>query len=149
MKQKIIGASSYGQFISDSKKLRAYMADIGAHDYYFSIYSTALDDEKIWKVCAWIEEQFPGADYYGCTSFANIINGQSSSDRIAVICTIAESASTRFKIMHYDSTKTPIEDFAEYLYKYIDQNSWIKAAEFIVASSLKHSRNVICEVASR
>ncbi|MCF0134335.1 MAG: diguanylate cyclase [Blautia sp.] len=149
MKQRIIDASGYKQFLFDAKELKAYMADAGAHAYYFSIYSTVLDDARIQQVCSWIEEQFPGADYYGCTSFVNIIRGHSNNEKIVVVCTLAESASTRFKVMHFDKTKIAIDDFAKYLYEYISENPWIRSAEFIVASSLNHSRNVLCDLASK
>ncbi|MBQ9438825.1 MAG: diguanylate cyclase, partial [Lachnospiraceae bacterium] len=97
----------------------------------FTIFTETMDREKIGEVCRLIEEVLPEANYFGCSTNGNIINGKLCSTPIGVTCTLFEYPSTKLEILQYHLTEETSHDVATSLIEEIDKRPWVSAVELL------------------
>ncbi|MCR5404966.1 MAG: diguanylate cyclase [Butyrivibrio sp.] len=112
--------------------LRTYFDTHTCYGMFIHIYTEIIDKEKIEKTLKRIDEVLPEADYVGCSSNGNILNGDFSGDSFALTCTFTEYESTRVKVLQYPMTEESQEEVSESLVKAVEDNPWVKGVEFLI-----------------
>lgn len=126
MKQYSFG---YGDGHSLRIKLKEFRTkNIPASRMLFFIYSEVLEGEAFAEVCAEIEEQFPGAEYFGCSTSGNIV-GCELAPSISVVCNVFEEDSTQFEVHAYPNCGTTTKITAERIAADAAQCPWLKVIE--------------------
>ena len=94
----------------------------------FGIYSDNLDREIIGEVCRAVEQIFPDAEYFACSTSGNIVDC-GFYPGITVICTVFERPTTQVRLFQYEINNDNVEEVAARLSAEIQKNPWIKAVE--------------------
>lgn len=97
----------------------------------FQILTDTLDKETINAICLEIESELPDADYFGCSTNGNIIDGAISSDSISIICTVFEYPSTKMEFFQYHLTSEASASVTADLLRKINERPWVKAVEIL------------------
>ena len=98
----------------------------------FHVFSDNLEIEKIRHVTSLIEFALPDAQYVGCTTSGNVMDGRLNKSHITVTCTIFEDSSTRIKVMQMPLTEETEPKVSETLADFVKENEWVKAIELLV-----------------
>lgn len=126
MKQFNFQYQSTPSFVQELKAFRAEQPE--ENHLLFGIYSDTLDREIVDEACNAIEQVFPEAEYYGCSTSGNIINS-GFQHGISIVCTVFEYPSTRVLLLQYEIDSGSVEETAAQLNAEIKRNPWIKAVE--------------------
>lgn len=124
---------------TDPVSFRARLRDFGnmcskagLDKYFLQIYSEDLVKDKIEKIGDIIEEEMPDAEYFGCSSSGNIVNGHFSGSRVTVMATVFEKKTTRFKVLQYSFTQDNYDEVSRELASEAEKNPWVKAIELYI-----------------
>ena len=132
MKQFQINFNDPFSFRSRLKDFGDMCRKAGMSKYFLQIYSEDLVKEKLEEIGSIIEEELPEAEYFGCSSSGNIVNGQFSGSRITVMATVFEKPTTNFKILQYSFTPDSYDSVRKYLEREVEDNPWVKALELYI-----------------
>lgn len=128
MKQYEIIYQNEADFIKELEDLKQKCNTAGASNLMFQIFSEILEEAVINRLCQMIEQIFPEAPYFGCSTSGNLINCQLSGE-IIVTATIFEYESSQFKIFQYDLHSKPVEWITETITKEAENSPWLRAIE--------------------
>ena len=124
---------------TDNESFRNRLRDFGAtcrkagmSKYFLQIFSEDLVKEKLEEIGNIIEEELPDAEYFGCSSSGNIVNGQFSGSRVTVMATVFEKPTTCFKVLQYSFTHDSYDTVRKELEKEVYNNPWVKALELYI-----------------
>ena len=127
---------SYKNDLSFRKALDAinrWCAANTAYQTVFRIYSEDMDLEHVKHVCDIIKEKMPDADYVGCSSHANILNGTLAKAKITMSCTVFEYKTTKVQILQCPFMEEDAKDAVDSLKKFCDANPWVSVVEMHAA----------------
>lgn len=113
-------------------ELRAYYDSNKYYGMFIHIYTEIIDKEKIEETLRQVEEVLPEADYVGCSSNGNILDGDFSGDSFALTCTFIEYESTKIKVLQFHLTEDSQEEVSKSLVKAVEDNPWVKGVEFLI-----------------
>jgi diguanylate cyclase (GGDEF)-like protein len=94
----------------------------------FQIYTEVLDDTTIDPLCQAIEQNFPDALYFGCSTSGNIVDCE-LSENVTVVCTIFEDPTTQIKLLQYDLHQQSVDSITKAIVDESKRNPWVKAVE--------------------
>lgn len=147
MKQFQIAYNDEKSFLMELKNFKKKCEEDGMSKIIFQIFSRILKKDAVDTICNTIEQVFPDVPYFGCSTSGNIMNCQVASEiSVAAIC--FEYESTRFRILQYDLSKTPVEEVTQHITTETEKNPWIKAMEMYF-SILDWSASQFCDGLSR
>ena len=114
------------------KKLRQYYDGQSFYGMLIHVYSSSIDRKKIDTIQSRIDELLPEAEYVGCSSNGNILNGDFCAEEFALSCTFLEKPSTKIKVLHFGLTEDTQRDVSEAVVRAVDENKWVKGVEFLI-----------------
>lgn len=129
------------------REIREYYDTNDFAGMFIHIYTEIMDRDVIEKVCRKLDEILPEAQYIGCSSNGNIINGDFSSDSLAMIANFFEYPSTQVRIVEYPMTSESQERVAKDIVRLVEENDWVKGVEFLVTIR-GMSMSVLCDTLS-
>ncbi len=97
----------------------------------FHIFSVTLDKSAVKNICRIINEEMPEAEYIGCTTNGNIMQGDLSLADISIILTVFEAPSTQLEVLQYPLTKENDIDVTNALIREVEARPWVKAVELL------------------
>ncbi len=112
--------------------IRRYYDENSFSGMLIHIYTEMNEKHKIDVTLEQIEKALPEAEYVGCSSNGNIVNGDFSGDSFALIATFFESESTRIKVMQHKLTEDTQESASAALVKAVSENEWVKGVEILL-----------------
>ena len=98
----------------------------------FTIYTEDPEFSAVSDICKCIDSILPDADYIGCSTNGNIVNGNRSDSMISVICTIFEFPTTNVRVLQYPLTNECADETADCIISEIDNEKWVSAVELHV-----------------
>ena len=98
---------------------------------FFHIFSVTLDKDAITDICDIIHEEMPDAEYIGCSTYGNILQGDLSPAEIAIVLTVFESPSTKIEVLQYPLTEENDIDVTNVLIREVEARPWVKAVELL------------------
>ena len=98
----------------------------------FTIYTEDPEYSAVSGIFECIDSILPDADYIGCSTNGNIVNGDRSDSNISVICTIFEFPSTSVKILQYPLTNECADETADSIIAEVEREKWVTAVEMLV-----------------
>ena len=132
MKQFQIAYRDDASLIKELAEIDRWRNSHPSYTTLFRIYSDDMDLAHIQHVCNLLDRHMPDAQYLGCTSHANLMNGALTKDRIILSCTVFEYETTQVSLMQLPFDQGTIEDAARKLKDYCDANPWVSAVEMHV-----------------
>lgn len=81
-----------------------------------------------------LDKKLPGADYVGCTTNSNILDGRQSDADTIIVCTIFEDPTTIIKTYQLDLTGKTVDDLIRFTENTRDGMPWMRAIEMLVSS---------------
>ncbi|MCR5054917.1 MAG: diguanylate cyclase [Lachnospiraceae bacterium] len=112
--------------------IRRYYDENSFSGMLIHIYTEMNEKHKIDVTLEQIEKALPEAEYVGCSSNGNIVNGDFSGASFALIATFFESESTRIKVMQHKLTEDTRESASAALVKAVSENEWVKGVEILL-----------------
>ena len=110
-------------------------------DYYDSnlfygmlihIFTEILDRDMIGYTCRRIEEVLPEAEYVGCSSNGNIVNGDFSGNSFSLSVSYLEYPDSRVRVLAFPMSSKNQADVAEEVVRFTSDHAWVKGIEFLV-----------------
>lgn len=112
--------------------IRHYYDENSFSGMLIHIYTEVNEKDKVDVTLEQIEKALPEAEYVGCSSNGNIVNGDFSGASFALIATFFESESTRIKVMQHKLTEDTQEPASAALVKAVSENEWVKGVEILL-----------------
>lgn len=116
---------------TELRKIRQWCNSSVISHITFQLFTETIDKPLISDICAAISAELPDAQYYGCSSNGNIINGAFSEPPIGIICTVFEYPSTRLEIMQYTLTQETEKEVMEDFLTELSRRPWVTAVELL------------------
>ena len=91
-----------------------------------------------------LNEFFPEARYFGCSSSSNIKDGAFSRKSVIIICMVFESDDTKVDILHYIFNDNTQVDVCDDLTRKIAERPWVKGVEMLITLR-KMSSTYLCK----
>ena len=132
MKQQQFSFHDLAALDEGLSKFRNYYEEHSFCGMLLHVYSSITEQSKIEEVLGRIEKVLPEADYVGCSTNGNILNGDFSEDPYALVCTFLEYETTRMKVLQYTLTEETQEEVSLALVKAVEENEWVKGVEFLL-----------------
>ncbi|MDE6026076.1 MAG: diguanylate cyclase [Lachnospiraceae bacterium] len=129
MKQFQIPYKNDEGFLEKLKEIKQWRTSHSGYVTIFRIYSEDMELEHIRHICACLDDEMPDALYLGCTTNANIMDGELSDTKIIITCTIFEYETTQAKILQFPFMEENAAEDVALLKKYCDENPWVQAVE--------------------
>lgn len=129
-------------------RLRDYYDTHKCYGMLIHLYTEMIEKEKIEVMLRRIEEVLPEAEYAGCSSNGNILQGDFSREPFALSCTFFEYESTKIKILQYRLTEDTQEEVSRKLVEAVEENPWVRGVEFLITIR-GMSLTALCEGLSR
>ena len=95
----------------------------------FRIYSEDMEVARVKHVCDIIDEKMPDALYLGCSTHANILNGELAKSKIVMSCTLFEYETTHVKLLQFPFGEENAKEIVDELNEICNTNKWIKSVE--------------------
>lgn len=133
MKQFQFEYKNNNNFRRELARVRRFCETVPHSNVFFEIFTQCNDLDEIREITSYLDDYFPEANYYGCQSFGNIIDGKLSKDRTLIVCSVFEYETTKTNLIYID----PIDENAEYkslddLWAYCNECEWVKGVELTV-----------------
>ena len=129
MKQFQIAYKNDETFLRELDDIRQWQAENPSYATLFRIYSDDMELSHIQHVCDILDEQMPQAQYLGCTSHANILDGVWEKAHIILSCTVFEYETTQFQVLHLPLYESMVEKTVGALKACINDNAWVSTVE--------------------
>lgn len=99
----------------------------------FHIFNASPDKDVNLEIAAIINDYFPGAPYLGCSSNANIVDGELVSDgnTISIICDVYEDPGTNIEVMQLPLSYESQDETAQALLDRLAERGDVKAVEIM------------------
>ncbi len=97
----------------------------------FHVFSVTLDKTAVTNICRIIHEEMPEAEYIGCSTNGNILQGELSRADISVILTVFEAPSTQIEVLQYPLTEENDIEVTDALIREVEARPWVKAVELL------------------
>lgn len=97
----------------------------------FTIYAETIDEDYIGEVCDLIDKSMPDAQYFGCSTNGNIIDGKLCSKTIGITCTVFEFPSTKLELFQYVLVPETVHEVTADITEKINERKWVKAAKLL------------------
>ena len=114
----------------------------------FRIYSQDMNREHIARVCHILDDTMPEALYFGCTTNANILEGQLTDAEIILLCTVFEYETTKVKLLQYPFLEENCKEDVRDLRQYCNDNPWVNSIEML-ATIMDMSMKEFCDEMSK
>lgn len=98
----------------------------------FQIFTELIDHNVINSVCRLISDELPEAQYMGCSSNGNIMDGTLSETAMIICCNVFEYPSTKVQILQFPLSDEVVGETMAKLHEYLAENTWVKAIELLV-----------------
>lgn len=144
MKQFHLTYENDKKFLKKLDEIREWCEYNSAYKVVFRIYSDDMEKEHIAHVCDLLDEHMPNAQYFGCTSNANIVDGALTESTILLTCTVFEYKSTQVKLLQYPFTEENYKDAVANLKKHCEENPWVNSIEML-ATIMNMSMKGYCD----
>ena len=144
MKQFHLTYENDKKFLKKLDEIREWCEYNSAYKVVFRIYSDDMEKEHIAHVCDLLDEHMPNAQYFGCTSNANILDGALTESNILLTCTVFEYKSTQVKLLQYPFTEENYKDAVDNLKKHCEENPWVNSIEML-ATIMNMSMKGYCD----
>ena len=129
MKQFQLTYENDERFLNKLEEIRQWCETNIAYRLVFRIYSGDMEKEHIAHVCSLLDKNMPDALYLGCTSNANILDGELTESAISVTCTVFEDQSTQVMLLQYPFTEENYKDVVDDLKRHCEENLWVNSIE--------------------
>ncbi len=129
MKQFQILYKDDAGFLERLGEIKRWRASHSSYATIFRIYSEDMDLGHIQHICDCLDEEMPDAQYLGCTTNANIMDGALTDAKIILTCTIFEYGTTQAKVLQFPFLEGNAAQDAAELKKFCDANPWVQAVE--------------------
>ena len=143
MKQFQIAYEDDETLLKELDEIRQWQAANPSYATLFRIYSDDMELSRIKHVCDILDEQMPQAQYLGCTTNANILNGAWEKTHIVLSCTVFEYETTQIKVLQLPLLEREVKQTVGALKACIEENPWVSAVE-LHASILGMSARRFC-----
>ena len=131
MKQFQFSYHDYDEMKTVLMKIRQWCSSSVTSHIVFQIFTETINKELITNICSEIINELPEAEYLGCSTCGNILNGEFSQDPVSIVCTVFEYPTTRVELLQYTLTaQTESEVMLDFLKK-LDERPWVKAIELL------------------
>ena len=144
MKQFQIAYENDAALLEELEGINRWCADHPSYTKLFKVYSNDMNLDHIRHVCDLLDEHMPDAQYLGCTSNANLLNGALTKANITLTCTVFEYETTHVHVMQLPFAEEHARDTVGALKAYCAANPWVKSVE-IHATMLGISVLGFCE----
>ena len=144
MKQFHLTYKNDRKFLQDLEEIRQWCGHNAGYKQVFRIYSQDMNRDHIAHVCALLDQHMPSALYFGCTSNANILDGELTSWEILLTCTVFEYRSTQIKLLQYPFTEDNYQNAVDDLKKHCEENPWVNSIEML-ATIMNMSMKGFCD----
>ncbi|MCR5797542.1 MAG: diguanylate cyclase [Eubacterium sp.] len=134
MKQYQYDVSNFNKFKEETQELKNLAMENPGYKLVFQIFVFSFVEKEVKDLCKYIEDEFPEAGYFGCSTNGNIYNGCVSSNNILVTCTIFEDSSSVYDIAQYSFNQENIGEVATCIKRDIENRPWIKSVELLFAN---------------
>ena len=132
MRQFQFTVDNQSNFSGKIKKIREWCENREYSGVLFQVYTEMLERDRFESIFHTIEEEMPDAQYVGCSSNGNIVNGDFSGGSIAVICTVFEDPSTQIEVLQYPLTQKTQKEVTDQLIEEVNLRPWVKAVEMLL-----------------
>lgn len=129
MRQFQIAYKNDESFSNELERIKRWCTVNLAYTSLFRIYSEDMDLDRVKHVCDMIDEIMPDALYFGCTTNANILNGELSKNKIVLSCTVFEYPTTKVEVHQLPFFEETVKDDVRRLRDYCDKNTWVSSVE--------------------
>lgn len=116
---------------SDLASLKVTLSSFPHSSMMFRVYSEVMDRDLIMDVLNTIDSEFPGVICNGCTTAANVSNGELAKGDILVVCTVFEDPTSKVYAIHIDPTETHRGDVVRMVDQLVSDNPWMKTVELV------------------
>ena len=131
MKQFHFNYQNIALLRKELQKIKMWSSSAMTSHIVFQILTDILDKKTIGAICSEIEKELPEAEYFGCSTNGNIINGAFDGTPVSIVCTLFEYPSTKTEFFQYELTAETSDFVAEDLLLKISERPWIKAVELL------------------
>ena len=122
------------EFVKKLSDIRAESIKINASNTLIHIFSANVDESVLKNVCAIIERDFPKALYIGCTTNANILDGQFTDSDICITFSLYTDPNTQINIVQNNLESIMAEELLATIPEYRKEFPNAKAVELLVSS---------------
>lgn len=116
-------------FLEKLTEIKQWRTSHAGYVTIFRIYSEDMELEHIRHICDCLDSEMPDALYLGCTTNANIMDGELSDTKIILTCTIFEYETTQAKILQLPFSEENAAQDVAVLKKCCEANPWVQAVE--------------------
>ena len=113
---------------SFKKDLTIFKEKTGNKQVIFQVFSEVLYTDEVDAARSVIDKVFPDAPYIGASTGGTLINCECAKP-ISVVALVFESQTTRAEVREYDISVDSLENIAEKIVKFTNENLWIKSIE--------------------
>lgn len=131
MRQIQFEYTDYEALSRQLNKIKQWCRSAVTSNILFTIFSESLDKDKIERVCEQIKGTIPEAEYIGCSTNGNILNGELSQSELTICCTIFEYPSTEIKILQYTLTPQTEHKVTTDLLREVSRNPWVNSIQIL------------------
>ena len=132
MRQFQFAVNDQSNLSGEIKKIRQWCQENKASGVLFQVYTEMLDRDRFEAIFQTIDKEMPDAEYVGCSSNGNIVNGDFSGESIAVVCTVFEHPTTQIEVLQYPLSGKTQRFVADRLIDEVNRRPWVKAVEMFV-----------------
>ena len=132
MKQFQITYENDKSFCDELEKINLWCSTNPSNAVLFRIYSDDMNLDHIRHVCGILDEKMPDALYFGCTTHANILDGELVKANIMLTCTIFEYETTKVEVMQMPFSEENAKEVVHEIRDYTNANTWVSSIEMHV-----------------
>ncbi len=131
MKQFQFGYQNMDKLTRELRKIRQWSSSRIVSHIVFHIFTEQHDRTLIGEICAEIGRELPEAEYLGCSTNGNIMNGAISHYDTIITCTLFEYQTTMTELIQYPLSKETAGDVTADLVLKLRERPWVKAVELL------------------
>lgn len=87
---------------------------------------------EVGDICSVLDSELPGAEYFGCSTNANIENGSLVENSINLVITVFDDSSAKVEVVSYDLDTTDKKALCDDLTEKVSQRGWVKGIELLI-----------------
>lgn len=119
--------------VNDDAQLREFLSTCSglkeAKSFYFHIFTSLFDDERLEKLVRVLDDCYPGCSWLATSTAGNIVNAE-TADEIVLMANLFEYESTHFEIFQYEFDGREMEQIADEMKRELSMRPWTKGIEF-------------------
>lgn len=118
--------TSFSNAVSSLKK------DIDGKKCVVHLFYDQNSKEALFSAAEVLEAECPHAEWFGCSSNANIEHGRLNESAVSAVFTVFERADTQFEVLTYPLSEDDHEALCNDLLEQIDERPWVKGIEILI-----------------